>query len=407
LLASERDWIARDAAVVWHPYTQPSVEEPPLPIVRGDGASLFTADGRRILDAISSWWTCVHGHAHPRLAGALARQAARLEHVIFAGCTHPPAIELAERLTALTGLDRVFFSDNGSTAVEAALKMAYQYWANRGERRTRFLILRDGYHGDTVGAMSVSGVSLFRGAFADLLFEADLYEGEIGPDVAALIVEPMVQGAAGMIVHPPEHLARLARECREAGTLLIADEVMTGFGRTGKMFACEHAAITPDLLCLSKGITGGCLPFAATLATEEIFAAFVSDDRSKTFFHGHSYTGNPLGCAVALESLRLFHEEPLLERANAIGERIGKGLEPLRGRVTDLRGIGSIRAVELPAEGGYLADVGLSMRRAAIERGVLLRPLGNVLYALPPFCLTDEEADRIAEVMVEVVETVV
>jgi adenosylmethionine-8-amino-7-oxononanoate aminotransferase len=398
--------VERDARVVWHPYTQAATAPPPLPVVAGEGPYLITEDGRRILDAVSSWWVCVHGHAHPRLAEALARQARTLEHVLFAGATHPPAVELAERLCALTGLDRVFYSDNGSTAVEAALKMAYQYWRNRGERRARFLTLKHAYHGDTVGAMSVSGVALFRETFSDLLFPVDRYEGEIGEDVAAVLVEPILQGAGGMRIQPPEFLAELAARCREAGTLLIADEVLTGFGRTGRMFACEHAGVTPDILCLSKGLTGGVLPFAATLATEEIYDAFLSEDRGRTFFHGHSYTGNPLGCAVALESLRLFKEERTLERADAIGRRLRGGLEVLRESVADIRGIGAVWVVELSAKGGYLADVGPKMATAALERGVLLRPLGNVLYAMPPLCLSDAEADRLADVMVEVVRDV-
>lgn len=396
--------LERDAAVVWHPYTQAGAAPPPLPVVRGEGAYLITESGERYLDAISSWWVNVHGHAHPRLAEALARQARTLEHVIFAGVTHPPAVELAERLCALTGLDRVFYSDNGSTAVEVALKMAYQYWAQRGERRTRFLALPDAYHGDTVGAMSVSGVALFHRVFDDLLFEVDRYDGAVDDGVAAVIVEPMLQGAGGMRVHPPEFLRGIARACRDSGALLIADEVLTGFGRTGRMFACEHADVRPDILCLSKGLTGGFLPFAATLASEAVFGAFWSDDRTRTFFHGHSYAGNPLGCAVALESLKLFDEEPVLERARRIGAILRRGLEPLRGRVRELRGIGAVQAVELEGDAGYLAGVGPRLARAALERGVLLRPLGNVLYAMPPLCLTDEEAERLAAVMVEIVD---
>ena len=398
-------WAERDARVVWHPYTQAEAEPPPIPIVAGEGAYLIAEDGTRILDAVSSWWTNIHGHAHPRLAAALARQAETLEHVIFAGMTHPPAVELAERLVDLTGLARVFYSDNGSTAVEVALKMAVQYWLNRGEKRTRFLILENAYHGDTVGAMSVSGLWLFSENFADLMFEAQVYDGTIPDDTAALIVEPMVQGAGGMLVQTPEFLAGLARRCEEGGTLLIADEVMTGFGRTGKMFACEHAGVKPDIVCMSKGLTGGTLPFAATVASAEIYAAFAGSDRAKTFFHGHSYTGNPLGCAVALESLRLFDEQPMLERSAAIGAAIERELEPVRDRVAEVRGLGSIRAVEMQApDAGYLSDAGPLLRREALARGVLLRPLGNVLYALPPLCVTDDEATRIGATMRELVE---
>ncbi len=395
--------VDRDAAVLWHPYTQAQTAPPPLPIVRGEGAYLIAEDGRRYLDAISSWWVTVHGHAHPRLADALAKQAHTLEHVIFAGTTHPPAIELAEKLTALSGLSRVFYSDNGSTAVEVALKMAFQYWALKGEKRTRFLALPHAYHGDTVGAMAVGGVALFHDVFRDLLFRVDRYAGSVDDSVAAVLVEPMLQGAGGMRVQEPEFLAGIAARCRESGTLLIADEVLTGFGRTGRMLACEHAGVRPDILCLSKGLTGGFLPFAATLATEEIFSAFLSDDRARTFFHGHSYCGNPLGCAVALESLRLFEEGPGLERACAIGRILEAGLQPLAGRA-HIRGIGPVWAVELPGDSGYLAEVGRALAAAALRRGVLLRPLGNVLYAMPPFCLTDEEARDLAGVMVEVVQ---
>jgi len=399
--------VARDAHVIWHPYTQAATAPPPIPIARAEGAYLVAEDGRRYLDAISSWWTNAHGHGHPRLVRALASQAAELDHVIFAGFTHAPAVELAERLTALLHLDRVFYSDNGSTAVEVALKMAFQYWAGQGEKRTRFMTLPNAFHGDTVGAMSVSGIPLFSDVFADLLFTAETYDGDVGDDVAAVIVEPMVQGAGGMIVHPPEFLRDIAAQCRAAGTLLIADEVMTGFGRTGRMFACEHADVRADLVCLSKGLTGGMLPFAATVVREAVHAAFVSEDPARTFFHGHSYCGNPIGCAVALESLRIFDEEPVLERARSIGARIGAKLEGLRGRVADIRGLGAIRAVELrSADGGYLSDVGARLRVAALKRGVLLRPLGNVLYAMPPLCLTDEEADLIGEVMVDIVTEV-
>ena len=395
--------VDRDAAVLWHPYTQAQTAPPPLPIVRGEGAYLIAEDGRRYLDAISSWWVTVHGHAHPRLADALAKQARTLEHVLFAGTTHPPAVELAEKLTALSGLSRVFYSDNGSTAVEVALKMAFQYWALKGERRTRFLALPHAYHGDTVGAMAVGGVALFHDVFRDLLFRVDRYEGSVDESVAAVLVEPMLQGAGGMRVQEPEFLAGIEACCRESGTLLIADEVLTGFGRTGRMFACEHAGVRPDILCLSKGLTGGFLPFAATLSTDEIFDAFLSDDRTRTFFHGHSYCGNPLGCAVALESLRLFEEGPVLERARTIGRLLEEGLQPLAGRA-HIRGIGPVWAVELPGDSGYLAEVGPALAAAALRRGVLLRPLGNVLYAMPPFCLTDEEARNLAGVMVELVQ---
>jgi len=400
----------RDARVLWHPYTQHATAPPPVPVASAEGAWLVTTDGRRILDAISSWWTCLHGHGHPRLVRALAEQAERLDHVIFAGFTHAPAVELGERLAALPGLPRVFYSDNGSTAVEVALKMTYQYHAQAGDRRrTRFVRLPHAYHGDTVGAMSVGGVALFRDAYEGLLFTAQEDDGgPLADDVAAFLVEPIVQGAGGMRVHSPGFLRDVARRCREAGALLIADEVMTGFGRTGEMFACEHAAVRPDLMCLSKGITGGMLPFSATLASESVYGAFLSSDPRRTLFHGHSYAGNPLGCAVALENLRIFEDEPVLARSRAIGEALDAELAPLAGHplVRDVRGVGSIRAVELAAEGGYLAQAAPIMREEALRHGVLLRPLGNVVYAMPPLCVTAHEAATIGRTIAACVHAV-
>jgi adenosylmethionine-8-amino-7-oxononanoate aminotransferase len=398
--------VERDARVVWHPYTQARTAPPPLPIVAAEGAWLVAEDGRRYLDGISSWWVTVHGHGHPRLVEALARQARTLDHTLFAGVTHPPAVELAERLAALLGLDRVFFSDDGSTAVEVALKVALQYWRNRGEPRRKFLALPDAYHGDTVGAMSASGVPLFRDAYREFLFEVGRYEGRVDDDVAAVIVEPILQGAGGMRIHSPEFLREVERNCRRAGALLVADEVLTGFGRTGRMFACEHAGVRPDLVCLAKGLTGGLLPLAATVASAAVYEAFLGEDRRLALFHGHSYTANPLGCAVAIESLRLFEESPVLERAVRIGERIRRALDPLSGRVKEIRGIGSVQTVELPGDPGYLSAIGPRLAAAALSRGVLLRPLGNVLYALPPFCLTDAEADLLGSVMADSVREV-
>ncbi|MCC7139424.1 MAG: aminotransferase class III-fold pyridoxal phosphate-dependent enzyme [Planctomycetes bacterium] len=395
-----------DARHVWHPWTQAAVAPAPVPVARAEGAWLVTEDGRRVLDAVSSWWTCIHGHGHPRLVAALARQAATLDHVMLAGLTHAPAARLAARLAALTGLPRVFYSDDGSTAVETALKLAFAFHARRGERRTRFLVLPGAYHGDTVGAMSVSGIPLFRDEYRDLLFRSDPWQGEVGDDVAAVVVEPLLQGSAGMRLRPAAELAEVARQCRAAGALLVADEVLTGFGRTGTMFAVEQAGVAPDLLCVAKGLTAGMLPMAATLASERLFDAFLSHDRGRAFLHGHSYTGNPLGCAVALESLALFDETPVLARARRIGELVLEAVLPLRPRVADVRGLGSMTAVELAADGGYLADVGPRMARAALARGVLLRPLGNVLYALPPYVLTDDEARSLGATMREVVEEV-
>ncbi|MGE3512400.1 MAG: adenosylmethionine--8-amino-7-oxononanoate transaminase [Vicinamibacterales bacterium] len=429
---------SRDRRVVWHPYTQMLTSPAPLPIVRGEGVYLFTDDGRRLLDGFSSWWVTIHGHSHPRLNEALSRQARQLEHVVFANCTHEPAVELAERLLRVlpTGLARVFYSDNGSTAVEVALKLARQYWLNRGApQRRHFVTLHHAYHGDTVGAMSASEASIFTQAFESMLFPvtrahapycsrcplglerpgcgiACLGESTpatpdslgarleaLGDTVAAVLVEPMLQGAGGMIIWPPEFLAGVRRLCDRAGVLLIADEVLTGFGRTGRMFACEHASVVPDLICLSKGITGGYLPLGATVMTEPIYDAFLSEDRTRTFFHGHSFTANPLACAVAVESLRMFEDSAVLDQVRALEGWLRDGLSGLASLpiVGDVRVLGGVGVVELVSDrlskagGGYLATIGPRLVDAFLARGLLLRPLGNVLYVMPPFVITERE----------------
>jgi adenosylmethionine---8-amino-7-oxononanoate aminotransferase len=379
----------------------------PLAVARAEGVYLYLEDGRRILDGISSWWVNIHGHSHPKLNRALAEQAARLEHVVFANCTHEPAVQLAERLLDILppGLARVFYSDNGSTAVEVALKIAWQYWRNIGQpQRDTFITLHGAYHGDTVGAMSVSEDSVFTRAFAPLLFRvergikcSDDLAGrleQLGKRVAGVLVEPMLQGAGGMIVWPAEFLAGARRLCTTHGTLLIADEVFTGFGRTGRMFACEHAGISPDIICLSKGLTAGYLPLGATVASARIYDAFLSEDRGKTFFHGHSYTANPLACAVALASLDLFQEEGTLQRISRLESHLRHGLEPLRclDHVGDVRVIGGVGVVELAGD-GYLDDVGPRLTSAFVERGLLLRPLGNILYFMPPYCITEDQTE--------------
>ncbi len=394
---------ARDRAVLWHPYTQMLTAAPPLAIARGEGVWLYTEDGRRILDGISSWWVNIHGHSHPKLNAALAAQARELEHVIFAGCTHRPAVELGERLIEILpkGLARVFYSDNGSTAVEVALKLAIQYWRNLGQpNRGKFITLHNAYHGDTVGAMSASEDSVFTRAFSTLLFSVDRVQGleemeqrlrdEAG-SVAAVLIEPMLQGAGGMIVWPAEFVAGVRGLCDRYNTLLIADEVLTGFGRTGKMFACEHAGITPDIVCLSKALTAGYLPLGVTATTSSIYDAFLSDERAKTFFHGHSFTANPLACAVALVSLELFRDEAVLAKVSRLEQQLRAGFEPLRA-LGDVRVIGGVAAVELASDKpGYLDQVGPRLAAAFLERGLLLRPLGNVVYFMPPYCITEAE----------------
>jgi len=391
----------RDKAVLWHPYTQALTAPAPIPIERAEGVWLYTEDGRRILDGISSWWVNIHGHSHPKLNAALAKQAGELEHVVFAGCTHRPAVELAERLLEIlpAGLARVFYSDNGSTAVEVALKLAIQYWINRGEpQRKTIVTLHNAYHGDTVGAMSASEDSVFTRAFSNLLFPVervrDLEEMERcleAHSAAAVLIEPMLQGAGGMIVWPVEFVAGVRRLCDRYGTLMIADEVLTGFGRTGKMFACEHAAIAPDIICLSKALTAGYLPLGVTATTTAVYDAFLSDDRSKTFFHGHSYTANPLACAVAIASLDLFRDEATLARVTRLEQQLRAGFEPLR-TLGDVRVIGGVAAVELTSnKPGYLDQIGPRLAAAFLARGLLLRPLGNVVYFMPPYCISESE----------------
>jgi adenosylmethionine---8-amino-7-oxononanoate aminotransferase len=391
----------RDRAVLWHPYTQALTAPAPIPIVRAEGVWLYTEDGRRILDGISSWWVNIHGHSHPKLNAALAKQAGEMEHVVFAGCTHRPAVELAERLIEILppGLARVFYSDNGSTAVEVALKLAIQYWRNRGEpQRKTFITLHNAYHGDTVGAMSASEDSVFTQAFSTLLFSVERVRGlddmerclQAHP-VAAVLIEPMLQGAGGMIVWPAEFVAGVRRLCDRYNTLLIADEVLTGFGRTGKMFACEHSAITPDIICLSKALTAGYLPLGVTATTAPVYEAFLSDDRTRTFFHGHSYTANPLACAVGLASLDLFRDEAVLANVARLERQLRAGFGLLRS-MGDVRVIGGVAAIELKSDKpGYLDQIGPRLAAAFLDRGLLLRPLGNVVYFMPPYCISESE----------------
>ena len=420
----------RDRACVWHPYTQMLTAPPPLPIVRGEGAYLYTEDGRRLFDGISSWWVNIHGHSHPRLNAALAAQgaAARARHVCRLHASAGGRSRRAPAGGAAAGLTRVFYSDNGSTAVEVALKLACQYWGNRGEpSRRSFVALHHAYHGDTVGAMSASEDSIFTRPFASMLFtvhrahapycyrcplgleratcaieclgDLERLLTEHGNSVAGVLVEPMLQGAGGMIVWPAEFLAGVRRLCDRHGVLMIADEVLTGFGRTGRMFACEHAAVSPDIICLSKALTGGYLPLGATATTEPVYEAFLSEDRTKTFFHGHSFTANPLACAVAIASLELFDETGALERVRNLERWLRNGLTPLASlpSVGEVRVIGGVGIVELVTDkaaktaAGYLDHVGPQLARAFLDRGLLLRPLGNILYFMPPYVVTESE----------------
>ena len=407
----------RDRRHSWHPYTRHGVETSLLGVIGAEGNRLKLDDGREVIDGISSWWATLHGHGHPALVDAMTKQAQALDHVLFAGCTHEPAVRLAEELTreAPEGLTRAFFSDDGSTAIEVGLKMVLQSWVQRGEAQRRvFIALEGGYHGDTFGAMSVGDPEPFFVAFQPMLFEVrrvspDLDEftaalDELGERCAGFILEPLIQGAAGMKMHSIEFL-RGAREALSArGLPLIADEVMTGFGRTGELFATRKAGVSPDVLCLAKGLTGGMLPLAATLATEELFSCFLSEDKSGALFHGHTFTAHPIGCAVALASLELTLAEETPAKLDAIGQRIETALlDELGGEVDilhNLRRTGGVVAFESrSAETGYFSLDTLALREEALANGVLLRPLGETVYALPPACTTEEDCLTIAKAM--------
>jgi adenosylmethionine-8-amino-7-oxononanoate aminotransferase len=410
------DLVRRDSDVVWHPYTQHGLEDEPLAVRSAREAVLVLEDGREIIDGISSWWTCLHGHGRPEIVDAMRAQAETLDHVLFAGATHEPAVALAEKLVAIAprGLRRVFFSDDGSTAVEVALKIAFQAHVQRNqpERRT-FVALEGGYHGDTFGAMSVGDPDPFFRAFEPLLFRVERAApdaeamarvlDDLGNRCAGVILEPLVQGAGGMRMHAPEFLSAVRELCTRWRIPLIADEVMTGFGRTGRLFACDHAGVAPDILCLAKGLTGGMHPLAATLATEELFDAFRSTDRSRALFHGHSFTANPIGCAAALASIDIVEREDVpakLERVGALIESELHALLPRDAPVRDVRRRGGIVAFDIETtRPGYLAGDPRRLRQRAIEAGVLLRPLGNVVYAMPPACTDDQQCRRIAKAM--------
>ncbi len=419
--AEEQQLLVLDQAHLWHPYTQHQGMALPLPIARSQGAWLYESNGRPVFDAISSWWVTTHGHCNPQIANAIAKQARTLDHVMFAGFTHEPAVELGAALIARMprGLARVFFSDNGSTAVEVAIKMSLQAFANSGTPRKLVAALEHAYHGDTFGAMAASGRGLFTTPFDPLLFEVarlpDPSEGDTlraldqlidarGHDLAAVIVEPLLLGAGGMRVWDERVLQGIRERTRAAGVHLIADEVLTGFGRTGPMWACERADVSPDLMCLSKGLTGGFMPLGATIATERIFDAFLGD-RTRTFFHGHSYTANPIACAAARAALAL-HDEASEDARIAIEVAQATHLAALKGHplVRATRQIGTVAAVELGGTAGYLSEIGRELSAFAIESGVLLRPLGNVAYVLPPYCTSAEELSRVYSVLTRFLE---
>ena len=405
---------------VWHPFTQHGLEEPTPLITRTEGATLHTADGRRVIDAISSWWVTTHGHCHPRIVQAIAEQAGKLDQLIFAGWTHAPGEQLAAGLVEMFGLPYAFFSDSGSTAVEVALKMALGFWANRGEARSRIIVMEHSYHGDTIGAMSVGARGVFNRAYAPLLFDVgtvpfpaagqeqatlDALEALCRTgEAAAFTVEPLLLGAGGMLMYPPWVLSEMHAICARHGVLFIADEVMTGWGRTGTLTACEQAGVVPDLMCLAKGLTGGSMPLAVTMASAAIYDAHWSTDRTKTFYHSSSYTANPIACAAALANLAVWREEPVLERIATLAARQAEGLASLAELpgIINPRQCGTIIAVDYQASGsGYLSEIGPKLLAFFRDRNVLLRPLGNTVYVMPPFCIEADDLARVHQVMGE------
>jgi adenosylmethionine-8-amino-7-oxononanoate aminotransferase len=438
---------ARDLAHVWHPCTQMREHEallPLIPIVRGEGAWLIDAEGNRYLDGISSWWSNLFGHANPRIAAAIATQAATLNHVMLAGFTHEPALQLAEELMRIApaALTRVSYASDGASAVEIALKMSFHYWRNVGQpQRTRFIALANAYHGETLGALSVSDLPLYRAVYGPLLFEPivapspDWLDAEPGEDAdavarrrlgdmrailerharetCAVIIEPLVQCSGGMRMYAPSYLSGLRALCDEFGVHLIADEIAVGFGRTGTMFACEQGAIAPDFLCLSKGLTGGALPLSAVLTTNHVYQAFLGNyAANNAFLHSHTFSGNPIACAAALASLEIFREEPVLERTRALAERLSKRIEPLRNHphVAGVRQTGLIAAFDLIADKSSCVPFpaaerrGLRFYRHALAHGMLLRPLGDTAYFLPPYCIEEADIDSMVDVATDALD---
>lgn len=436
---TKKELLHKDRQYVWHPFTQMKdyASQDHLLIEKADGIFLYDADGHRYYDTISSWWVNTHGHSHPRIREAISKQMEQMDHVMFSGLTHPTAIELAEQLVNITpsGLDRVFYSDNGSTAVEVALKMSFQYWQHMDKKeKVKYVYMNNSYHGDTIGAVSVGGVEQFHSLFQPLLFDAykvsspqlsninDAADEDIqacvkqclneveqlfiehGNTLAAFIVEPVVQAAGGMVVYPASYLSGIRQLCTTYEVHLIADEVATGFGRTGRMFACEHAGISPDMMCLSKGLTAGVMPLSVTLCTDIIYQAFYDDyETLKTFFHGHSFTGNPLASAVALESLRIFKDEKVMQHVEIASAHLQKQFQSFSEfeHVGDIRGIGMIAAFDLFADKqtneryAFTERVGYKVYKEALKEGLILRPLGDTLYYWLPLCVTKEDIDDI------------
>jgi len=418
--------VERDLNVIWHPYTQMQTALPPIPIVSGEGTCLFDENGKKYIDAVSSWWVNIHGHAHPYIAKKVAEQLNKLEHVIFAGFTHEGAVELAERLLKLLPINqkKAFYSDNGSTAIEVAIKMCLQYWHNKGEGRTKILAFKNAYHGDTFGAMAVSGRSAFTAAFDSLLFEVEFIDlpttenieslksqiSDLKSDLACFIFEPLVQGAGGMIMYEAAHLNELMAHCRREAVLMIDDEVFTGFGRTGKPFACNYVTEQPDIMCFSKGLTGGTMALGITTCSQQIYDAFLSDDKLKTLFHGHSFTANPIACAAALASMDLFVEPSTQENISRIEEAHRQFFQKIKHhpKIKTVRQTGTIIAMEWETGNNtsYFSSLRDTLYQYFLDAGIILRPLGNIIYILPPYCITDTELNYIYSKITQALEEI-
>ena len=424
---SDKSLANRDQQVIWHPYTQMKNAVLPISIVKGEGAYLFDDAGNKYIDAISSWWVNIHGHAHPYIAEKVNEQFLQLEHVIFAGFTHPKAVELAERLLQRlpANQSKIFYSDNGSTAVEVGVKMALQYWQNQNIKKNKIIAFKDAYHGDTFGAMSVSGRSVFTQPFNEFLFHVDFIDVPVKGkeevsvsqlekllqtnDVAAFIFEPLILGAGGMIMYEPESLEKLIKLCKEKNVITIADEVMTGFGRTGKFFATDFIDSKPDIICLSKGLTGGVMPLGVTSCSQQIFDAFLSDDRMKTFYHGHSFTANPVTCAAACASLDIFEQSETMKDVQRISSMHKEFIStmPSNPAIADIRQKGTILAIELKTNENtkYLNTIGDKARTFFLSKKIIIRPLGNVIYILPPYCIYNDDLKYIYSVIKEFIDS--
>lgn len=447
-MTSYEELIKKDFDNIWHPFTQMKDFETDKPVVieRGKGIYVWDMQGNKYIDAVASWWVNTLGHSNDRLNKTLCAQAEKIEHVLFAGFTHKPAIELAEKLVELSPepLKKVFFSDNGSTAVEVSVKMAYQYWVQVGHpEKSKFIAIKNSYHGDTLGAVSIGGCGLYHGLYGPLLFEVyqspspycyrcpmGKTQGECGfecayeieeilkkdaQNIAAMVVEPMIQGAGGMMVYPAEYLKIVRELCDKYNILLIDDEVAMGFWRTGKFVACQHAGISPDIMCLAKGITAGYMPLAVTLCTQKIYDAFYDDyEKTKTFYHGHSFTANPLACAVAVENLKIFEEEKIAEKILPKIECLKNGLEKFKNlkNVGDVRHLGMIGVVEIVKDKSTKEPFEFDKRiereiyKQGLKNGIIMRPLGNVFYFMPPYVITEEEISEMLDIAYKTIEEV-